>query len=587
LNLTSNTMPDNEADELANVIYNAGTIGNLNLTYLDNLDINNNTEISLKATLTDDMGNPITGGNITFYVNNTLEGSVVVEEGEAICPFTTNKPGIVTVDGDYTLIGDYELTVLAGTLEVNKVNTNSTINVNSPNTVIKVNDTGVTISGIVTGDGNGVDDITIKIDITFNGITETRETTTNQGSWSIPYKPENAGIYTVKVYWDEITDDYNGFTNDTGIFSVDKLITYTTIEVPEVDATKVNDTIIISGVITDEKGNNVSGIFVTVDINGDEYTNTTDEEGYWEIEFTPETAGNYLVTVTWDDEANYYGSPEVEPPSATFNVLRLDTYSTIVVPNLIKIPATAKEGAPVNFTGVLTDEKNNAVPYAEVTITIKSNTTTLITNTTVTDENGTWIFTYIPTVNGTLTIEATFEGDEDYYYSTENSTNFNVIKGKVIVTMNTTDYPDGSYAITATVIDDDNNSVSGYPVEFYKDGVFLGREYTNRDGLVTILVDYDTMEHEYKVIVPEAEIDESSENSITYKSEELPEEGDKDEPKNDANNSEPKESEVEDHPDEEVKSPSAGAAMKNTGIPIVAILIVLLSSLGLVHFRKK
>lgn len=85
--LSGNLMIGNFADILGNAILNFGEMGILNLTYLNNqtIIVNNNTgnSITIFATLTDDMGNPVSYGNISFYVNGILIGIIESVEGYA------------------------------------------------------------------------------------------------------------------------------------------------------------------------------------------------------------------------------------------------------------------------------------------------------------------------------------------------------------------------------------------------------------------------------------------------------------------------------------------------------------------------
>ena len=209
--VTNNFMTDNSAFTLGNVIYNDGTMGNLNLTYLNNstLKILINNEMLLFATLTDDMDNPVTGGNISFFVNGEFIGNVTAIEGIGSINFIPTVLGIVPVDGSYDASGAYQFEFYQGQLDVVlKFNTNSTINV-LPNPKLGQN---INISGIVTDEeGKPIAEVTLNLII--NGLNYT-VTTNNEGAWNFIHIPNQIGILEVFISW-EGNNTHFGFINST------------------------------------------------------------------------------------------------------------------------------------------------------------------------------------------------------------------------------------------------------------------------------------------------------------------------------------------------------------------------------------
>ncbi|MDR0911351.1 MAG: hypothetical protein LBM96_01955, partial [Methanobrevibacter sp.] len=120
LSLSNNAMIGNTAT-LGQMIYNAGTIGVLNLTYMGNKTVNvkPGSSVVLNATLTDDMGNTVTGENITFFVNGTAIGNVTAIEGIATLNYNANTAGIVPVSGDYEGHNGFPINNLIGLLDIN------------------------------------------------------------------------------------------------------------------------------------------------------------------------------------------------------------------------------------------------------------------------------------------------------------------------------------------------------------------------------------------------------------------------------------------------------------------------------------
>ncbi|MGL6298876.1 MAG: hypothetical protein ACRC1M_06910 [Methanobacteriaceae archaeon] len=141
MKLSNNTMSSNSAT-IANVIYNNGSMGVLNLTFLNNLTlkVENNTTVILNASLTDDMGNPVTGQNISFFVNNTFITSVTSNEGYTNVLYLVNQvpASRVPVYGSYNGIGTFDINIRNGTLSIADIRTINETSING-NIVIAKN----------------------------------------------------------------------------------------------------------------------------------------------------------------------------------------------------------------------------------------------------------------------------------------------------------------------------------------------------------------------------------------------------------------------------------------------------------------
>ncbi|MDR2967583.1 MAG: hypothetical protein LBU74_06510 [Methanobacteriaceae archaeon] len=205
----NNTMKGNFAD-LGQMIYNNGNMGILNLTYLKNSTIKvvKGQIVTLYATLTDDMGNTVTGQSISFMVNGTSIGSANSVEGYASINYTVpDFEDLLPVSGDYAGHTNYQIILLNGQLRA-AIETNSTIN--TPNNV-KVGQK-INITGTAT-DKNGNPIANTIITVTVNGKTYT-VTTDGNGNWILSYTPTQAGNIIVSVQWDG-NDSYFGFINST------------------------------------------------------------------------------------------------------------------------------------------------------------------------------------------------------------------------------------------------------------------------------------------------------------------------------------------------------------------------------------
>lgn len=136
MKLSGNIMENNNA-LLGKEIYNNGSMGILKLKYLNNstIKVNNKTKINIYATLTDDMGNSITGQNISFYVNGEYIGVSDAIEGYATIEYTVigNKNDNLQVTGNYSGHDPYAINIANGMILIVANQTNHTNHTNHTN----------------------------------------------------------------------------------------------------------------------------------------------------------------------------------------------------------------------------------------------------------------------------------------------------------------------------------------------------------------------------------------------------------------------------------------------------------------------
>jgi hypothetical protein len=197
MNVSTNTMSGNDAI-LGKMIYNDGSMGILNLTYLNNQTkpVNLGKNIIIFAYLTDDMGNTVTGQNISFDVKGTLIGNTTSIEGYANLNYTPLNLGLVPVLGDYEGHVNYPINILQGELLI-KIATSSTIIVKDP---VKIGD-NIVISGVLTDDSGNTLNNTL-VNVTVGGVTYNISTNKN-GTWFLNYTPTHLGSVNVSI-------EYNG-----------------------------------------------------------------------------------------------------------------------------------------------------------------------------------------------------------------------------------------------------------------------------------------------------------------------------------------------------------------------------------------
>ncbi|MCL2687405.1 MAG: hypothetical protein FWE58_02595 [Methanobrevibacter sp.] len=311
MSVSSNTMTNNKAT-LGNMIYNTGNMGILNLTYLNNntIKVVNGQNITLFATLTDDMGNTVTGQNISFIVNGINIGFSTSVEGNAIINYKVpDFEGLLPVSGNYTGHTNYQITLLDGQLRI-LIDTNSTIN--TPDNA-KVGQK-INITGIAT-DKTGNPIANTILNVIMNGKNYT-VTTDNNGDWVLPYTLTQSGNIDVSVQWNG-NESFFGFINSTN-FNVEKSATNSTIVV--LDNVKVGEDINITGVAKDEFDNLLVNTVLNVIVDNQFFTVTTNSGGLWTLTYPLIKAGNFDVSVSWIGNDTYYGFVNV----TNFNAVKLN-----------------------------------------------------------------------------------------------------------------------------------------------------------------------------------------------------------------------------------------------------------------------
>ena len=122
LYLEGNTMKNSKATTIGNEIYNVGTFeGFLNIIFMDGKTAEvTGQSVRLNATVTDDMGNPISGGSVKFTVNNTetLYSPSVLTEGFCYVAFAPRQNGTYTISGNYGNVAGRYSNVVEGYIHV-------------------------------------------------------------------------------------------------------------------------------------------------------------------------------------------------------------------------------------------------------------------------------------------------------------------------------------------------------------------------------------------------------------------------------------------------------------------------------------
>ncbi|KZX15417.1 bacterial Ig-like domain protein [Methanobrevibacter cuticularis] len=212
---------------------------------------------------------------------------------------------------------------------------------------------------------------------------------------------------------------------------------------------------------------------------------------------------------------------------------------------------------------MLVDENGNPVANAPITVTVDGKVYSLIT-----DSNGRWSLTYKPTHTGNVNIMVDYAGN-DNYSSYTNTTTFSVVKGQAIVNMDVVKNSDGSADVIVTVTDEDGNPIPDYEVSVELDGKHIGNIVTDILGIGKIHIPTNKLSDGRHVITVASDNANYDVNPVSVEFETQNN-------NNDTNNT-----------NKTSDNPVAIATMKNTGIPIIAIILVLISVFGISIRRKQ
>ncbi|MBO7718740.1 MAG: Ig-like domain-containing protein, partial [Methanosphaera sp.] len=402
------------------------------------------TPISLDGRIYIAQNNTGIGTDLLLTINGIESTLTSDEDGYFTYTFTPDSVGVYEISIEYENIR-YEIHNALATITVNKRET-QLVNDKLP-IAVQLNEAFPITGRLIDEKNSPVDNA----EVIFIINDETYiNTTDSDGYYAFNYQTTNIqdnNLYEVRYYGD---DDYFLSRNYVGsFFDVELIDAIITIDITN---NILNEPITITGTVTDSKNNALSDIHVIIEISDNQYERTTNDEGIYELTFTPTKLGKYNVTATINEE-NYI------PNKATteFNVGKMQTTTTI---SPVKVTPTLD----ANLTATVVDSNNNPVTTGKVVFKINGKT--------VKDENGKVIYTKIVDQKAVLahrftesdlgqnvSISASYSGTT--YYEPSTSDKVNIITSddhNVIMTLNDiTAMKTETVTITATLTDNDEN----------------------------------------------------------------------------------------------------------------------------------
>ena len=330
----------------------------------------------------------------------------------------------------------------------------SSLNVTTINTTITVNTThsvkigsSIIINGVLKDVYGNILPNT-EVIIVVNGK-EYTIMTNNEGYYEMPYTTYIIGSRLVLVkYLGNST--YNPTSNQTN-FYVNPINTAITVSTNLTNGSvKFGQSILINGTVYDEFGNILPNTEVSIIIDEETYTTTSDVNGKYQFIRKSQSIGIKKVIVQYN--GNY-----------TYNPSSNEIYYTVIPLNtkiVINHVEDIKIGSSTYINGTIYDEFGNILPNTELSFLVNDN---LVYN--LSDSEGNFKFKYTPETAGIINVIVGYIGNSTHNPSA-NTTSFNVnkINTKLTVTSNNTIEIGKNTSIEGTLKDEFGHVLSNFNI---------------------------------------------------------------------------------------------------------------------------
>lgn len=422
-------------------------------------------KINLTAHVTDENGNPVDGGYVTFTVNDS-QIKVQVVNGVATTTWTIPsswKAGMYTLDASYdgtgTIYGD---SGADGKLFVMLIPTQ----ISSDDVTGEVGDKVPIKAHLEDKFGNPLEGQKVHFNINNSDLTGT---TNGNGDVIVYYTiTENPGTYKILISFSG-NNPYE-LSSYTSQLAVNKISTSITIQ----DTKGVHgDHVDLQATLKDKNGNPIVGKEVVFYVGSKVGSANTNSEGLAVFSYLiNKIIGDYTVTASYIGDSVYQDATG----KGTLTVTPVDT--KIAVNNV-----NGKHGEKTSLKAVLTDYNGNPLEYKTITFSINGD----VVGKAVTDSTGIATISYPITQRiGSYTITATFLQDDIYASSTGKGT-LTVNPIETNLTVNDVKGHHGDKVNLKAVLKDEyGNPLGGKNVTFYISGKKVGTAITDSTGTATI-----------------------------------------------------------------------------------------------------
>ena len=420
-----------------------------------------NDETNITVSLKDTEENSIPGQYITVQVGDDEAQTLITDEkGNIKLPFTSNTNKTVLVNATYKCYGDYGSSTTKMVNIVNSIKHDTVFAITMPGEVTVNKTVPVTIELLDEYD-NLVNNVTINMTVDGhtdevylrNGITVYQYTPTSLDGGVFVFTFEGNDTLNPVTYNPQInvTPDKNAIIEELNntLQEMNRDCIITIDNIPDI---KYNDNLTVHGKLLDTGGVGIANTELTVTLNTENTTVTTDDNGLWSLRVNTRTLGTNNITATYTGEE--YNEFET---SSSFNINQTEAIITIDK----TIPTQYSEN--VTITGTFKNSNRKAIGNSKIKVTINGVSTYVKT-----DSNGVWILTVKANKTGTNNITAYFGGNQNYAKYTATST-FEVTKQDLKITGNIR-YDNGNLTVTGTFVDKNAKALSNSKVRLNING---------------------------------------------------------------------------------------------------------------------
>ena len=391
-------------------------------------------------------------------IGNIENNIITIKNNKALFTYNATAVGLETIIAENILTHTrYRVDIQDGS---DKIKLNSTIEINP----------GKITSITVTFDDNISTNITIRV----NDESYSVEVNNSKALLEVETLP---GDYTIKVVYPG-NNKYKGFVESRST-TVSKFKSFITVE-DIVGYYNSN----FQAVLKDDEGNPLTDEKVTININGTNYTATTNEQGMVIIELKLPSIGEYNVITSFAGNKNYNASESYSTITVKYANIKLDAPDNTII--------TPVKGS---FSVTLTDNNGRTVKNTKVIITFNGADYDVTT-----DNNG--IATLDLTNNGLKVgdykISAKVEGTSVYSAASINST-ISVVKATAIIKAENITVFANSGQFIVTLNDENANPISNASIIVK---IFNNNEYALRtDENGTAILNLTLIAGTYNVLV--------------------------------------------------------------------------------------
>ncbi|MBR5504010.1 MAG: Ig-like domain repeat protein [Methanobrevibacter sp.] len=408
---------------------------------------------------------------------NMLSGKIISVDLNGLNNYTSDENGQVKVSSDGLVPNAYDVIIsYAGGENYTGSDTISKITINKIDTELAASELNTSYNKednlIVTlkdSEGNPISGANISVDL--NG--EKDYTTDSNGLIKIPTKGLAPSTYTAKITF-EATEIYSESSTTTAV-TVNK--DSTEISASDLNATYKEEDYLVA-TLKDSEGNPLSGVELSVDLNGSK-TFVTDSNGQIKIPTKDLEASKYTATISFDGNENYIESST----SANVIVNRINTRFNFTNMTTVGIEQNVDGRIGKYFYFQLLDEYGNPLAGKKVSMGFNG----VVYNRTTNETGWARLQINLRCVN-LYTFAVEFDGDDEYAGAFDVAL-INVTHQTPKLSASNKAYKSTAKTktLTATLKSAKGNPVSGKKITF----TVNGRKYsakTNSKGVATVKV---------------------------------------------------------------------------------------------------